>query len=186
MVNTSLDTKYTAKEGGQLNYDPIPEGDYLLKVKEIDPWKEVIKNIKVIQRDEDGNVIKDENGKNVTETVNNCKFYNCNVRFEVVEGDYAGRLIFHNLTTHPNMSWSIPNFLWGLGLTELAASEIQKACVGKECFGHVVIEDYEKTVQNKETGLDETTTKEVNKVKSFKPLENPNEETTNITDNLGI
>ena len=46
MVNTGLDRKYVAKEGGQTNFDPIPEGDYRLKVKDIDPWKEAIKTIK--------------------------------------------------------------------------------------------------------------------------------------------
>ena len=35
MINTSLDRKYVAKEGGQTNFDPIPEGDYRLKVKEV-------------------------------------------------------------------------------------------------------------------------------------------------------
>ena len=45
MINTSLDRKYVAKEGGQTNFDPIPEGDYRLRVKEIDPWKSTIKTI---------------------------------------------------------------------------------------------------------------------------------------------
>ena len=39
MINTSLDRKYVAKEGGQMNFDPIPEGDYRLRVKEINQWK---------------------------------------------------------------------------------------------------------------------------------------------------
>ena len=50
MVNTGLDRKYVAKEGGQTNFDPIPEGDYRLKVKDIDPWKEVIKTIKQVNK----------------------------------------------------------------------------------------------------------------------------------------
>lgn len=185
MINTSLDKKYTAKEGGQINYDPIPDGEYKLRVKDVDPWKESIKNIKVILRDENGNVLEDEKGNKQTEMVNNCKFYNCMVRFEIVEGQYAGRIIFHNLTTHPNMSWSIDNFLYALGLKELTASEIQTACKGKECIGNVYIDEYEKVTQNKETGLDETTTKKVNRIKSLKPLDTPNQENQEMT-NLGI
>ena len=90
MINTSLDRTYTAKEGGQPNYDPIPEGDYKLRVKEVDPWKSVKKTIKVIQKDENGNAIQDEKGNNVTET-QECEFYNCVAKLEVVDGENAGR-----------------------------------------------------------------------------------------------
>lgn len=174
MVNTGLDNKYTAKAGGQTSFEPVPEGEYTLRVKEVDPWKESIKTIKVIQRDEKGNAIKDEKGNNVTETVKDCKFYNCNVRFEIVGGEYDGRLIFHNLTTHPNMSWSIPNFLYALNLKELMASQIQTSCLGKECLGTVSIDTYEKAQQNKDTGIDETVTRTINRIKSLKPLTTPN------------
>jgi hypothetical protein len=187
MVNTGLDAKYTANAGGQINYDPVPDGEYTLRVKEVDPWKKTTRTIQVIQRDEKGNALKDDKGKNITETVNNCEFYNCNVRFEIVGGEYDGRLIFHNLTTHPNMSWSIPNFLYALGLKELAASQIQTECIGKECIGNVYTDTYEKKQQNKDTGIDETVERKINRIKSFKPLETPNtdsEET--IINNLGI
>ena len=107
MVNTSLDRKYSASQRGSFNYEPLPDGDYKVKVVEIEPWKESVKTIQVIKREENGQPIKDEKGKNVTETVNNCVFYNCRVKFEVVEGEYKGRFIFHNLTTHPNMDWRV-------------------------------------------------------------------------------
>lgn len=182
MVNTGLDAKRTAKAGGQLNFDPIPDGDYTLRVKEIDPWKSNTKSIQVIQRDENGNAIKDENGKNVTEKVDNCTFYNCNVKFEIVDdGEFKGRLIFHNLTTHPNMSWSIDNFLYAVGIEELSAGQIQSACVGKVCEGSVYTDTYEKTVQNKETGIDEIVERKINKVKSLKPLKIQD---TNVSENL--
>lgn len=187
MVNTGLDKTYTAKEGGQPNFDPIPEGEYHLRVKEIDPWKATKKNIKVIQKDENGNALQDDKGNNITEMVNNCEFYNCIAKLEVVDGEYAGRIIFHNLTTHPNMDWNIPNFLWALGLKDLAASQIQTACKGKECLGNVIIDNYEKTVQNKETGIDETVIKTVNRIKSLKPLKNQEDVSEQLTDaDLGI
>ena len=188
MINTGLDAKRTARAGGQLNYDPIPDGDYRLKVKEIEPWKKSTKDIKVILRDENGNALKDEKGNNLTELVKNCEFYNCNVKFVVVGGEFDGRMIFHNLTTHPNMSWSIDNFLYAVGIEELSASQIQSVCVGRECDGTIYTDTYEKSVQNKETGIDEKQLKEVNRIKSLRPLKN--EETSvelNLTDiDLGI
>jgi len=186
MVNTSLDKTYTAKEGGQLNFEPLPDGWYDLRVKEVDPWKETIKTLQVIQRDENGNAIKDDKGKNLTETIENCKFYNCNVKFEVIGGEFDGRLIYHNLTTHPNMDWAIPNFLYALGLKDLTASQIQSVCVGKECKGNVYTDTYTKTVQNKETGIDETVERKVNRIKSLKPLETPKNETELNNVDLGI
>ena len=184
MINTSLDKKYTAREGGQPNFDPIPEGDYKLRVKEVDPWKSVRKTIKVIQKDENGNAMQDERGNNVTET-QECEFWNCTAKLEVVDGEYAGRIVYHNLTTHPNMDWNIPNFLYALGLKDLMASQIQSTCKGMECIGHVYIDSYDKTVQNKDTGIDEVVKRTVNRIKSFKPLKNPNN--TNETNvDLGI
>lgn len=170
MVDTSLNKKYTAKESVAMDYSPIPDGLYRAKVKEVSPWKKETKTIKVIQRDENGNALKDEKGNNITETVQNCEFYNCSVRMEITEGQYSGRLVFHNLSTHPNMPFSIPAFLYGLGVSELAAGEIQDNVPGKECMIDVVTETYTKTVQNKETGLDEEQERQINKVKNFKQL----------------
>lgn len=190
MINTGLDRKYTARAGGQTNFDPLPDGSYTLKVKEIDPWKMSKKTIQVIQRDENGNAIKDEKGKNVTETVNDCEFYNCNVKFEVVdEGQFKGRLVFHNLTTHPNMSWSIDNFLYGVGIEDCSAGEIPTRCIGAMCYAEVYTDSYEKTVQNKETGIDEVVERKINRVKSLKPLDTPKTNNVNVdlTDiDLGI
>lgn len=185
MIDTSLNKKYVAREGQALDFSPIPDGEYTLRVKEVSPWKPVTKNIKVIQRDEVGNALTDEKGDKVTELVNNCTFYNCNVKLEVVGGAYDKRLIFHNLSTHPNMPFNIPAFLYGLGMKELAASEIQEKTIGKLCLGNVFTDSYEKTVQNKDTGLDEKEVKYINRVKSFKqiPATIPNND---INEDLGI
>ena len=185
MVNTGLDRKYVASAKGAANFDPIPEGEYKLRVKEIDPWKESKKTIKVILKDENGNALKDEKGQNLTETVDNCLFYNCTVKFEVIEGEYAGRMIFHNLTTHPNMSFSIDNFLYAIGIPEISAGQIQSSCIGKECIGNVIIGTYTRTVQNKTTGIDEEVERNINRIKSLKPL-NTLQANSNEYTNLGI
>lgn len=180
MVDTSLNKKYVAKEGGNLDFSPIPDGIYRARVKEVTPWTAKTQSIKVIQRDENGKALQDEKGEQLRELVPNCTFYNCNVKMEIIGGAYDGRLVFHNLSTHPNMPFNIPNFLYGIGLQEISASEIQEKCKGLICDIDVFTDTYEKTVQDKETGLDKVETKYINKVKSFKqiPAENPNNEET--------
>ena len=49
------------------------------------------------------------------------------------------------------------------------------------------IDSYNKTVQNKETGIDEIVKKYVNRIKSLKPLNTSNNNSQNMTNvNLGI
>ena len=78
------------------------------------------------------------------------------------------------------MSWSIDNFLYAIGIEELSASQIQSVCVGHECEATIEIDTYEKKVQNKETGIDEIQLKEINRIKSLRPLKN-NEPNINIS-----
>lgn len=186
MVDTSLNKKYEAREGVNTDFSPIPDGEYLVRIKEVTPWKAETKNIKVIQRDENGKALVDEKGDKITELVPNCTFYNCTVKLEVVGGAYDGRLIFHNLSTHPNMPFQIPAFLYGIGLKELYASEIPEKTKGLTCLVDVVTESYDKTVQNKETGLDEVQKKYINRVKSFKEPQTNEAPTNNDVEIPGI
>jgi hypothetical protein len=178
MVDTSLNKKYTADNRGAMDFSPLPDGIYRARVKEVTPWEAKTQNVKVIVKDENGKAVTDEKGEKVRELVPNCTFYNCTVKLEIVGGAYDGRIIFHNLTTHPNMDYTIPNFLYGIGLQEVAASEVQEKTKGLLCDIDVYTDNYEKTVQDKETGLDKVEVKYVNRVKSFKqiPAENPNAE----------
>ena len=186
MVDTSLNKRYTAREGVAVDFSPIPDGTYKARVKEVTPWKSETKNIKVILRGEDGKALVNEKGDKLTELHNNCTFYNANVKMEIIGGEYDGRLVFHNLSTHPNMPFNIPAYLYGIGMNELSASEIQEKTKDKICLIEVITESYDKKVQNKDTGLEETEKKYVNKVKNFKqlPAEEPNNDLTNM--DLGI
>lgn len=186
MVDTSLNKRYTAKEGGNLDFSPIPDGTYRARVKEVTPWTAKTQNIKVIQRDENGKALLDDKGEQIRELVPNCTFYNCSVKMEIIGGAYDGRLVFHNLSTHPNMPFNIPNFLYGIGLQEIAASEIQEKCKGLVCDIDVYTESYEKTVQNKDTGLDEIVSKPINKVKTFKKVIDENPNTDIETEDMGF
>ena len=107
------------------------------------------------------------------------------VKFEIVGGAHDGRLIFHNITTHPNMDWSIPNFLDGIGVSECSASQIQTVCKGKMTIGNITTRSYDKKVQDKDTGIDKIETKFVNEIKSFITLDEPSMENNEMTD-LGI
>jgi hypothetical protein len=176
MIDTGLDRSYKPQAGQEQNFDPIPKGEYEFTVTEIKPWVEAKKTIKVIQRDEDGKALVDAKGDKVTETVKDCIFYNAQVILEVDKGEYLGRRLFHSITTHPNMPFSIPAFLHGVGLSEIKASQIQELAVGKRGIASVDIDTYDKKVTDRETGIETTVEKEINRVKNFKPLAEPTEE----------
>lgn len=170
MVNTSLDRKYEAKEGQNTSFGVIPEGKYKVKVKEIGEWKLSKKDIKVYLKDENGEDILDDKGERATELVKNCEFYNANVRFEIVEGDYKGRLLFHNLTTHPNMSFSISNFLYAVNKNNISAAEIKKECTGLICEAVVIETTYDKKVVDKDTGVEEVKSTPKNEIRYLNRL----------------
>lgn len=185
MVDTSLNRSYTAREAAPMEYTLIPDGDYRAKVKEVTPWTSKKANIKVIQRDEEGKALVDEKGDKVTELVNDCEFYNCTVKMEITEGEHKGRVIFHNLSTHPNMPFNIPAFLYGIGMKELMASEIQSKTINRECLIGVYTDSYTKDVENKDTGMVEQVKKEINRINYFKQIPDL-QEPSNEMDDLGI
>lgn len=171
----SLNQPVKAKQGGTFDGTPAPEGDYILRVVEIGPWKMNTKTIQYIIKDDNGRPIKDEKGKNKTEKWENCEIHNANIVLEIVGGEHEGKRVWHNLTTHPNMEFSIPNFLYGVGVEELAASQIQSTCVGKLCYASVIIEEYSKEKQDESTGDIVVETRKSNKVKNFKKMPNQNQ-----------
>ena len=182
MVDTSLNKKYGAKASSNANFEPAPEGKYTLIVKDISDWKAKTQNIQVIQKDENGTPILNEKGEKIKELVENCTFYSALATLEIAEGEHKGKRVFYNLTTHPNMDFNIANFLYGVGLDGISPEEI-KTSIGRHCVAKVVVETYEKTVQNKDTGLDEVQSRQTNKVHYF---EEYNFEDIDETDELDI
>lgn len=169
MIN--LNSKIEAREDKGFDLTPAPEGDYVLRVKKIEDWvASKPQTIAVIQRDEKGKALKDEKGKNVTKSEENVIVYNAKVQLEIVGGESDGKTVFHNLTTHPNAPFNISAFLYGLGIKDIVASQIQEKCLGLFCAARVVIEYYDKTVEDKDTGMTEKVKTPINRINHFKQL----------------
>lgn len=161
-----LDKKFKAKE--QTVFEELPEGIYTFVVDSIKPWeKKTIKNAKLTVRDENGYPLKDDKNKIIKETVDSLEFYVCNVTLKVLDGKYAGRLVWADLTTHPDAAFITEGFLYAVGEAELMASEIPTKCVGKVLKAETYHNKYEKKITDKDTGLETTETRINTKVKRF-------------------
>lgn len=167
MIGQDLNGK--ARAAAPTSYEPIPEGDYLVRVKEIKPWKETVKDISINVRDEEGLLVKDSEGKLIKELHKNYSFYNANMTLEVIDGEYKGRLLFTSLTTHPNVSFITENFLYAVEVDEVPYAEIQNTCTNKQLeVGVIVNNENFKTSQDPVTGKEVKTPNPRNEVKTFK------------------
>lgn len=170
---SDLDMIIKGEAQPDISYDPIPEGEYRLKIVAIEPWKEVSRNVKKFLVDEKNNRILDEKGKPKFEMIKDHKMHETNVRLEVVGGKYEGKLVFHRLTTHPNLTWIIPSFIDAIGEKEMRASEIPTKAIGRIIGASVIIEEYEseKEKTDKTTGMVsfEKQTRKINKIKKVYP-----------------
>jgi len=126
-----LDTKIAAKDPREDTFALVEEGVYGVTVNAIDAWLPITKDVNVYIRDEAGYPVRDDNGKLKTQLVKNLTFYTAKVTFKINDGKHKGRLLSTQLTTHPNALFITEGFLYAVGVSELAFSEIQKKCVGK-------------------------------------------------------
>ena len=150
-----LNTVVSAVKQEEVSYDVIPEGKYLVEVVQIDDWeKKSKKNALITRRDERGFAIKDEKGKVVKDKVDNLEWYQCNVRFKIIEGEFANRIVFSNLTTHPDALFMTQGFLYAVGLSELPLGQIQETCLGRKLIIDVYHSEYTKKEVDKTTGIE--------------------------------
>ena len=145
----------------------LPEDTYKVVVDRIDAWKETVKDTLVNKRDDRGKVLKDDNGNIIRELVKNLSFHTANVVLKITDGTYKGRLIYTNITTHPNTKFITDSFLRALDKTDLTYNDIQKACVGLTLSVKTKNRTYDKITTNPDTGLDELTTKTATDVDRF-------------------
>lgn len=150
-----LDTVVSAVKQEEVSYDVIPEGKYLVEVVQIDDWeKKSKKNALITRRDERGFAIKDEKGKVIKDKVDNLEWYQCNVRFKIIEGDFTNRIVFSNLTTHPDALFMTQGFLYAVGLSELPLGKVQETCLGRKLIIDVYHSEYTKKEVDKTTGIE--------------------------------
>lgn len=167
MINTGLDKKYQGKQTSSGEKVILPKGDYLVEVKYFKEWKPNTKNIMVNVRDENGRIVRDEKDQIVKELVKDCTYYVTTMSLEVLDGEFAGERIWTTLTTHPNATFIMENFLYAIGCEELMPSQIEET-IGKKLKVGVEISSYDKKEKDKATGLETVVQVPKNEVKSFK------------------
>ena len=166
VLNKVVESRQQTVEG-ERDFEPIPEGNYSVKVLEIGEWKPLTKDVWVNKRDGNGRVLKDAKGKIEKELHKNLTFYNCDVVLEIQGGDYDGRRIWTSLTTHPNAEFITQGFLYAVREHKMTYGEIPANCVDKLLEVEVFVEDVEKEITDADTGLTETVTKSYTRVKRF-------------------
>lgn len=149
----NLDEVVVAEEQKNTDFSElIPNGNYTVVIMEIGDWKSTVKKSLTLK----------PSGEKVTDVT----IYNANVKMKIISGDYEGRWLFDNVTTHPNIPWSVPGFVHALGAEKIKLSEL-KTLEGRSCKVSVKKASYTRT--NKETGLDEEVEK--NEVTRYTRLE---------------
>jgi len=114
MIESGLGKKYVAKEATEApsgDFKTIPKGKYAVEVALIEGWTEKTGKVALNKVDASGSVIKVD-GKVVREKAQDYKWYGCKMRLKLTgEGEFAGRLVFTHLTTHPNAGFILESFL---------------------------------------------------------------------------
>ena len=168
MINTVNLNDKAVKKG----FVPLANDTYTVTVTSIAPWKETVKDIMVNMRDEKGRIMKDSNGAIIRSLEKDVKFYTADVVLTIKGGDFDGRKIFTNLTTHPNTKFVTTNFLRALGVEDTTYADIPTVCVGKDLRVETMARSYDKVTVDPDTGLDSVITKTATDVKNFLPLAN--------------
>lgn len=135
-------------------YKELPNGDYEVKVYKMGAWKPTTKNVGVIQKDDNGYTIKDDNDKPVR-VFKECTYYNAKIEYVIVAGDFSGQHIFDNVCTHPNMVWKVENLVYALNTGDIPLSKAQKEFINKNMLVEVINKPniWDEEVTNDDTGL---------------------------------
>lgn len=137
MIDINKPVQASERKGFEL----LPEGFYVVEIKEVGDWKTTKKTVTV---------------KETNEKIVNCPISNCRIVLEVNDDSkksYNGTKLYYNITTHPNMEWSIPNFLDAIYLKEAVPTELKDLAIGRKLS--VKVRHVERTVEkvDKKTGI---------------------------------
>jgi|LGOV01.1.fsa_nt_gb hypothetical protein len=153
ITNSDLNRKVTGKKSGG-EYTPIPDGNYDVIVHEIKDWKELVRDSNVNMLDDEGEFVRDANGKVKKELVKNLSFYTADVVLKIVKGEFKNRRLYPSLTTHPSAVFITENFLYAVDESEMTFGEIPTKCLNKVLSVRVVSETYYKTMTDPDTGFE--------------------------------
>jgi len=182
----NLDSKVKGKEPQNTgDFEPIPKDRYPFKVKEVKPWKAKTQNINVIVKDKNGYAKKDDKGNVIRELKKDVTYYNADIVLEVRDGEYKGRLVFGNITTHPNAEFITENFVYAIGLDEVELGKLPNLAQGKTLDADISInEDAYKYEENKVTGQKDKVISPKNEIDKFYRTELEVEETEDTEDSV--
>lgn len=171
-----LDTVIQPDSSAELSFDPVPEGKYNCLFKDMKDWEGVTyKELMCTVYDSTTNKAKKaEDGKTtLKEKRQNVTVWSSNVTLEILDGEYAGRLLFHRLTTHPSTPFINARFLNGLGAGAVPASQFQNYVGMAQMEVTVKVVTYpEKEMVSKKTGeVIEPHSLLKNECTYFKPIE---------------
>lgn len=131
----------------------VTDGDYDIVLVKVEDWKEkVVKNMNVIQFDDNLQAIKGDDGKNLTVPMTDVKTYSTKVTLRIQGGEFDGTEITEYLTTHPNAPYTLRNFIASFKLDDFPLSQFPDlGPLGLEGFAYIknIDEEYTKTTTDK-------------------------------------
>lgn len=170
-----LNSKVVGKE--VKNYEPITAGVYDATVEEIGSWKaKEFVDALINKKGDDGLVVKDESGK-IEKVKETFTAYSADIKLKIVGGDFDGRYVFANVTTHPDVIFLLDQFIFATVGT-CVLSDLQEKAIGANIRVNVGIKEYPKTTVDPNTALETVTMKTKNYVRGFYK--------SNIVNDLGI
>lgn len=182
----ALNKKITAKQSTVTNFDPLPKGEYDAIIEKVDDWKQTTRNIFVNKRDERGYVIKDAKGKTIKENVNNATLFEATITFRIIGGEFEGRKLWLDLSTHPDLEFRTEHLLWALGIEEVSLGDIQEKCKDKLVKLNVDVTTYDKKVVDKLTGIETLVPTTKNVIKGFAKSTLVADSAATVIEDLGI
>jgi len=165
-----LDTEITPVEHAQ-TFDIIPEGYYAVEVVSIADWKPTVYK----------RIALSEFGVKTGEVLEDATVYNAQAKLKIIDGDYAGRNLWYNLTTHPNAAFIIENFTYAIDV-KCNLKDLQKEAVGKQIEAYVIETTYNKKNSDKDTGIETTIAVPKNEIKTVRRLKFPIAQENNSED----
>jgi hypothetical protein len=166
-----IDLKVKAKK--QEDFEDLPIGKYTVEVVSVDDWeKKELKNAQISVRDDDGYVVKNEKGKPQKQTIPNLVFYTAKTKLKVIDGEHNGRFITTFLTTHPDALFITEGFLYAIDETEMSVDDMPTSNPKSPLKGKTLVVDldyreYEKTITDKDTGIDTVELRRMPNIKKF-------------------